>query len=107
MVCLNAFHSTFAGCFTKNKHCQNNNKMKKLIEWRHDEVKDVYYEKDLLDIILTMTRKLEDHMTSMSRTHEAAINGNYIVSLFLFLSPLQSMWMKWWHDSRSTLRPRA
>lgn len=58
----------FAECFTGNEHYRNNDKMKRLIDWRHDEVRAVYHEKDLLHILLTMTHKLEEHMTGTPRT---------------------------------------
>lgn len=37
--------------------------MKTLLEHRQREVKAVYHEKDLVEIILTMCHKLEEHMT--------------------------------------------
>lgn len=45
---------------------QNNAKMKRILDWRHDEVTAVYHEKDLLNILLAMTHKLEEHMTGTS-----------------------------------------
>lgn len=42
--------------------------MKRLLDWRHDEVKAVYHEKDLLRILLAMTQKLEEYMTGTPRT---------------------------------------
>lgn len=57
--------------------------MKRLIEWRDAELNAVYHEKNLHDILLTMTHKLEEHMTGMSRTQETAPSGSY-VGLFLF-----------------------
>lgn len=63
--------------------------MEMLIEWRDKEVEAVYYEKGLVDIILTMTHELEDHMTSTSRTHEAALKWKlhgFIVPVFVFIT---------------------
>uniref|UniRef100_UPI003AABD3E1 E3 ubiquitin-protein ligase rnf213-alpha n=1 Tax=Centroberyx gerrardi TaxID=166262 RepID=UPI003AABD3E1 len=50
-------------CLSENDHCQDNAKMRRLLVWRQDEVKAVYHEKELVDILLTMSHKLEEHMT--------------------------------------------
>lgn len=44
--------------------------MGRLLNWRDDEVKDVYHQKDLLCILLTMAHKLEEHLTGTPRTQE-------------------------------------
>lgn len=44
--------------------------MSRLLKWRHDEVKAVYHQKDILRILLTMAHKLEEHMTGTPRTQE-------------------------------------
>lgn len=66
------------------EHFQNNAKMKWIIDCRHDELKAVYHEKDLLNILLTMTHKLEEHMTGTSRTHKGVPNGTCMVLLCVF-----------------------
>ena len=52
-------------CLSENEQYKNNAKMSRLIQWRQDEVKAVYHEKELLDVFLTMSHKLEEHMTGM------------------------------------------
>lgn len=37
--------------------------MRRLLQCRLDEVKAVYHEKELVDVVLTMSHKLEEHMT--------------------------------------------
>lgn len=39
--------------------------MKRLLKCREDEVKAVYYEKELVDVLLTKSHQLEEHMTGM------------------------------------------
>lgn len=58
--------------------------MKGMIEWRQAEVTAVYHEKDLLNILLAMTHKLEDYMTGTSQTHQFLPIGTYMDSSFLF-----------------------
>lgn len=36
--------------------------MKRLIQWRRGEVNAVYHEKELIDVLVAMSRKLEDYM---------------------------------------------
>ncbi|KAG7242861.1 hypothetical protein INR49_018116 [Caranx melampygus] len=50
-------------CLSENGQYKDSAKMKRLLNWRQDEVRAVYHEKELVDIILTMTRKLQEHMT--------------------------------------------
>lgn len=52
-------------CLAENELYKENAKMKRLLECRQDEVKAVYHEKALLDSFLTMSHKLEKHMTGM------------------------------------------
>ncbi|TNM97227.1 hypothetical protein fugu_015383 [Takifugu bimaculatus] len=52
-----------ADCFPGIERYQNKDKMKRLMECRQTEVKAVYHEKELFNILLTMTLKLEDYMT--------------------------------------------
>lgn len=58
--------------------------MKKIIEWRQTEVRAVYDEKDLFNILLAMTHKLEDYMTGTSQTHQFLPIGTCMGSSFLF-----------------------
>lgn len=60
--------SMFADCFAGSERYRNNDKMKRLIDCRHDEVRAVYHEKELLDILLTMIHNLEEHITGTPRT---------------------------------------
>lgn len=57
--------------------------MRRLIEWRQTEVTAVYHEKDLLNILIAMTLKLEDHMTGTSQTHQSLPIGTYMDLSFL------------------------
>lgn len=52
-------------CLSENEQYKDNAKMKRLLQWREDEVKAVYHEKELVDVLLTMCQKLEEHMTGM------------------------------------------
>lgn len=56
----------FTDCLSENEHYKDNAKMKRLIQWRQDEVKAVYHEKELVDLFLTMSHKLEEHLTGMA-----------------------------------------
>ena len=56
---------SFADCLSENKLCQDKDKMKSLLQCRQDEVTAVYHEKELVDVLITMTRKLEEHITGM------------------------------------------
>ncbi|XP_069558951.1 E3 ubiquitin-protein ligase rnf213-alpha [Brachyistius frenatus] len=50
-------------CLSENEQYKDNAKMKRLLQCRQDEVKAVYHEKELVDVLLTMSHKLEEHMT--------------------------------------------
>ncbi|XP_056144422.1 E3 ubiquitin-protein ligase rnf213-alpha [Lampris incognitus] len=50
-------------CLSENDRYKDDTKMKRLLEYREDEVKAVYYEKELVDVLLTMSHKLEEHVT--------------------------------------------
>ncbi|XP_041853322.1 E3 ubiquitin-protein ligase rnf213-alpha isoform X2 [Melanotaenia boesemani] len=50
-------------CFTENGQYRDPGKMRRLLQHRQTEVKAVYHEKELVDIVLTMCHKLEEHMT--------------------------------------------
>ncbi|XP_029944705.1 E3 ubiquitin-protein ligase rnf213-alpha-like isoform X2 [Salarias fasciatus] len=46
-----------------NESYKDNEKMKWLLKCRHDELESIYHEKELVDVLLTMSHKLEEHMT--------------------------------------------
>ncbi|XP_038557039.1 E3 ubiquitin-protein ligase rnf213-alpha [Micropterus salmoides] len=50
-------------CLSENEQYKDNGKMKRLLQCRQDEVEAVYHEKELVDVFLTMSRKLEEHIT--------------------------------------------
>ncbi|XP_041812142.1 E3 ubiquitin-protein ligase rnf213-alpha [Chelmon rostratus] len=50
-------------CLSENEQYKDNVKMRRLLQCRQDEVKAVYHEKELVDVFLTMSHKLEEHMT--------------------------------------------
>ncbi|XP_026181025.1 E3 ubiquitin-protein ligase rnf213-alpha-like isoform X2 [Mastacembelus armatus] len=50
-------------CLSENKQYKDNAKMKRLLQCRQDEVKAVHHEKELVDVFLTMSHKLEEYMT--------------------------------------------
>ncbi|KAM4598338.1 E3 ubiquitin-protein ligase rnf213-alpha-like [Polymixia lowei] len=50
-------------CLSENDQCKNNVQMRRLLQWRQDEVKAVYHEKELVDVLISMSHKLEEHMT--------------------------------------------
>lgn len=52
-------------CLSENEQFKDNAKMRRLLQCRQDEVNAVYHEKELVDIFLTMSHKLEEHMTGM------------------------------------------
>ncbi|XP_070836494.1 E3 ubiquitin-protein ligase rnf213-alpha [Chaetodon trifascialis] len=50
-------------CLSENEQYKDNAKMRRLLQWRQDEVTAVYHEKELVDVLLTMSHKLEEYMT--------------------------------------------
>ncbi|XP_041633633.1 E3 ubiquitin-protein ligase rnf213-alpha isoform X2 [Cheilinus undulatus] len=50
-------------CLCDKEEYKDNAKMRRLLQCRQDEVKDVYHEKELIDALLTMSHKLEEHIT--------------------------------------------
>ncbi|XP_029014016.1 E3 ubiquitin-protein ligase rnf213-alpha isoform X2 [Betta splendens] len=50
-------------CLSEKQQYKETGKMRRLLQWRQDEMKAVYHEKQLLDVFLTMSHKLEEHMT--------------------------------------------
>ncbi|XP_044037270.1 E3 ubiquitin-protein ligase rnf213-alpha [Siniperca chuatsi] len=50
-------------CLSENEQYKDNAKMRRLLQCRQDEVEAVYHEKELVDVFLTMSHKLEEHIT--------------------------------------------
>nr|XP_019957387.1 PREDICTED: E3 ubiquitin-protein ligase RNF213 [Paralichthys olivaceus] len=50
-------------CLSENEQYKDTAKMKRLLQCRQNEVNAVYHEKKLVDVFLTMSHKLEEHMT--------------------------------------------
>ncbi|CAJ1075084.1 E3 ubiquitin-protein ligase rnf213-alpha [Xyrichtys novacula] len=53
-------------CLADKEQYRDGGKMRRLIQCRRDEVTAVYHEKELVDTLLTMSHKLEEHMTGMA-----------------------------------------
>lgn len=53
-------------CLSENEQYRDNAKMKRLLQCREAELKDVYHEKALLDIFLTKSNVLGTYMTGMA-----------------------------------------
>lgn len=64
-MCVCVCDLIFTDCLSKNELSMNNDKMKRLVDWRQEEVEAVYHEKELVDLFLTMSFKLEEHMSGM------------------------------------------
>lgn len=52
-------------CLAENGQYKDHDKMKRLLKYREDEVEAVYHEKELVDVLLTKSHQLEEHMTGM------------------------------------------
>lgn len=52
-------------CLSEKEQYKDIAKMRRLLQCRQDEMKAVYHEKELVDVLLTMCHKLEEHMTGM------------------------------------------
>uniref|UniRef100_A0A3B5M1E9 RING-type E3 ubiquitin transferase n=1 Tax=Xiphophorus couchianus TaxID=32473 RepID=A0A3B5M1E9_9TELE len=61
-----AFLELLKICLTEKEQHRDLSKMKRFLQHRAEEVKSVYHEKELVDVILTMSHKLEEHMTDVS-----------------------------------------
>ncbi|KAL0993465.1 hypothetical protein UPYG_G00108340 [Umbra pygmaea] len=48
-------------CFSENDRYKESVPVKRLLRWRQEEVKAVYHEKELLEVMFTMSRKLQDY----------------------------------------------
>lgn len=50
-------------CLCDKEQYKDLAEMRRLLECRQHEVNAVYHEKELVDVVLTMSHKLEEHMT--------------------------------------------
>lgn len=62
-VCV--FDLILTDCLSETGQYKDHDKMKRLLKCREDEVKAVYHEKELVDVLLTKSHQLEEHMTGM------------------------------------------
>lgn len=65
VILMNVFDLILTDCLSEKEEYKDIDKMRRLLKCRRDEVKAVYHEKKLVDIFLTMSHKLEEHMTGM------------------------------------------
>ncbi|KAJ7989846.1 hypothetical protein DPEC_G00308720 [Dallia pectoralis] len=49
-------------CLSENDSYKDSVLMKRLLQWRREEVKAVYHEKELLEVLFTMCLKLQEHV---------------------------------------------
>ena len=56
---------TFTDCLAENPQYQDEERMCTLLRRRDAEMRAVYNEKDLVDVVVKMSHKLEDRMTGM------------------------------------------
>ncbi|CAI5675491.1 unnamed protein product [Oreochromis niloticus] len=64
-------------CLAENGQYKDHDKMKRLLKYREDEVEAVYHEKELVDVLLTKSHQLEEHMT----VDVAELEGNQQVNI--------------------------
>lgn len=57
------FDLILTDCLSEKEKYKDIAKMRRLLQCRQGEVEAVYHEKKLVDIFLTMSHKLEEHMT--------------------------------------------
>ena len=55
----------FTECLAEDPQYQDEDRMCTLLRHRYDEMKAVYNEKDLVDVVVKMSHKLEEHMRGM------------------------------------------
>ena len=56
---------TFTDCLAEDPQYQDEERMCTLLRRRDAEMRAVYNEKDLVDVVVKMSHKLEDRMTGM------------------------------------------
>nr|XP_055046764.1 E3 ubiquitin-protein ligase rnf213-alpha-like isoform X2 [Misgurnus anguillicaudatus] len=49
-------------CFSENKQLKDTNSMRRLLQFRQEEVNALYYEKTLVDVLITMCHNLQEHV---------------------------------------------
>ncbi|KAI1884419.1 hypothetical protein AGOR_G00226210 [Albula goreensis] len=49
-------------CLSDSPRCKESSSMKRLLQWRYDEVKAVYNERELVQSLITMFHKLQEHI---------------------------------------------
>lgn len=64
----------------ENPLYQDYDRMLTLLKHREDEIRDVYHEKELVDVVVKMSHKLRDHMSGMPIT-------NQCILAYIFLPP--------------------
>ena len=86
LSCVRVHYLIFTDCLSENEQYKDNTKMKRLLQCREGEVKAVYHEKELVDVFLTMSHKLEEHMTGMvenlSVWFDHTVTGKFNTCLF-------------------------
>ncbi|XP_036409284.1 E3 ubiquitin-protein ligase rnf213-alpha isoform X2 [Megalops cyprinoides] len=49
-------------CLSDSERCKDSASMRRLLQWRQEEVKAVYHERELVDSLISMCRKLQEHI---------------------------------------------
>ncbi|KAJ8245187.1 hypothetical protein GJAV_G00274190 [Gymnothorax javanicus] len=49
-------------CLSRNEKCKDSSSMRRLLQWRNDEMKAVYHKRKLVDSLLSMLQKLQEHI---------------------------------------------
>eukprot|EP00063_Salmo_salar_P083286 XP_014058121.1 PREDICTED: E3 ubiquitin-protein ligase RNF213-like isoform X2 [Salmo salar] len=63
-------------CLSENERYKDSAPMKRLLMCRQEEVKAVYHEKELVEVLLTMSRKLQEHVVVQFEGLEANLQTN-------------------------------
>ncbi|XP_034448201.1 E3 ubiquitin-protein ligase rnf213-alpha isoform X1 [Hippoglossus hippoglossus] len=81
-------------CLSENEQYKDTAKMRRLLQCRENEVKAVYHEKKLVDMFLTMSHKLEEHMTvdvaDMEETQRVNVDVKPL-NLFMEVHPFDEL----------------
>ncbi|XP_061079146.1 E3 ubiquitin-protein ligase rnf213-alpha [Conger conger] len=66
-------------CLSNCEECKDSSTMRRLLQWRRDELKAVYRERELVESVITMSRKLQEHiqvaMGDLEQTGQINIEG--------------------------------
>ncbi|XP_064171480.1 E3 ubiquitin-protein ligase rnf213-alpha-like isoform X4 [Anguilla rostrata] len=58
-------------CLSDNEKCKDSSAMRRLLQWRREEVEAVYHERKLVESLITMSHKLQEHIAvSMGNLEE-------------------------------------